>query len=113
MPFQVIPVDNSPNQHFDVTLQINDVNRVFTFDVRWNTIAGYWVMTLTDPATGLLVLDSIPLITGEGISSNLLESYDALKIGAAFLLNYSNVALNYPNQNTLGNAFELVWTDNI
>ena len=106
----LVPLDNSPNQSFDISLATAGV--VFTLKVtlRYNETAHYWVMTIKD-AAGNLLLDSIPFVTGDWPAANILGQHSYLNLGSAYVVNASNVALDYPDAATLGREFVLIWSD--
>lgn len=106
-----VPVDSSPNQEFDTTLEIDGSSINLRFKLRYNDMAGYWVMTISDPATGAILLDSIPMITGADPYINLLGQFRHLELGSAFLYKAGNTALDYPDSGNLGTDFLLIWSD--
>jgi hypothetical protein len=106
---QRVPLDNSPNQTFRVTLNVDGKSLTLNLSIRFNSMAGYWVMTIWD-ASGNMLLDSIPLLTGEWPAANLLAQYGYLKIGSAFVIS-NGAPIDYPDSTTLGNQFELWWGD--
>lgn len=106
-----VPVDSSPNQEFDTTLDIDGASLSLHFKFRYNDMAGYWVMTISDPATGEILLDSIPMITGADPYIDLLGQHRYLALGAAFLHKAGNTALDYPDGSNLGTDFLLIWSD--
>lgn len=110
---QAIILTNQPNQNFQITLEINGVNTTFQFAIRWNPVAGYWVMTIRGMATGEVLVDSIPLVTGGGnLTLNILRPYDYLNIGKAYLISkVSYPKSEYPKEDNM-NEFVLVWEDN-
>lgn len=87
-PAQNIPLDNSPNQIWNVSVDVDGKSIPLSITLRYNEIAEYWVMTIRD-GNGNLVLDSIPFVTGAGASQNILEQFVYLKIGSATLFNAS------------------------
>jgi hypothetical protein len=108
----IIPLDNSPNQNFQVTVNVDGNLITLAIELRYNSMAGYWVMTISD-TLGNIVLDSIPLITGVWPAANLLRQYQYLGIGSAYILNASGPipGLDYPNNTDLGSDFVLLWGD--
>ena len=72
-------------------------------------MAGYWVLTIIDPATGEIKIDSIPLLPGY----NILSQQSYMKIGSAYLVNASNAEAEYPTDSNLGTDFVLVWGNNV
>ncbi len=112
MNTQVIPLYGSPGQTFTTTLVIDGVNRALQFKISYNETAGYWIMNISDPATGSDILTSVPLLSApDGESLNLLEQYRHLGIGSAYLVNVSNIADEQPTDENLGTDFILVWGD--
>lgn len=113
--FQQIPLMTN-NQEFQIVLQVNSENRPFKFSFRWNKIAGYWVMTLIDSVTGLIVFDSIPLVTGQVdmASADILRAFGYLLVGTAYLIPVSTEPpTDYPNETNLETEFALLWDDNL
>ena len=107
---QVVPLDSSPNQTVKVSLVVDGapLNLILVF--RYNEIASYWCMTVQDANQNLL-LDSIPLVTGNYPICNLLRQYSSLQIGSAYLINLSgNPALEADNTN-LGTSYIPIWGD--
>lgn len=107
---QQIPLDSSHNQTFQCVLAIDGVNRTLQFFIRWNEMAEYWVMSITDPIENALLLDSIPLITGNYPAANILAPYKYMKIGSAYLINIGGVSAD-PAIDDLGTNFTLYWSD--
>lgn len=103
---QRIPLDNSPNQNFDVTLSINGKNTVFNLFLSYNE-DNYWTMQVRDKYKNPIT-DSIPLLSGQ----NLLQGLEYLEIGEAFLLKNSDINDEIPNSENLGTDFILLWRDN-
>jgi hypothetical protein len=110
MSTQTIPLTSDPNQTFSTTLSVDDANITLTMTLKYNEIAGYWKMSITN-SSGTLLLDSIPLITGVYPAANLLEQYSYLSIGSAYILKTTSTTLDYPDDSTLGTDFVLVWSD--
>lgn len=111
MSDQIIPLTNDPNQTLTVSITVGSRNINLGMGIRWNSIAGYWVLTVIDPNTGMALIDSIPLITGKYPAGNLLGQYAYMGIGAAYLVNALNSAMDYPDTTNLGSDFQLVWSD--
>lgn len=112
---QIIPLTSTHNQEFQITLEINGENVPLKFEIRWNNTASYWVVTLTDVATGLLIIDSMPLVTGKinTQSLNILRGFGYLKIGKLYLVPaVSKPTTDYPNETNLGVEFKLALDDN-
>jgi hypothetical protein len=107
---QIIPLTNSPDQSLTVTLTVDGAVLTLQLIVRFSEMAGYWLLTVLD-RLGNLLLDSIPMITGEWPAANLLGQYAYLKIGSAYVINAGNVATDYPDTTNLGGDFVLLWDD--
>src|SRR5271167_2992668 len=103
---QIIPLTASPNQSFAVTLQVDGAPLTLNLNIRWSEMAGYWVMTIFNSA-GVLLLDSLPLITGWYPAANMLAQQNYLRIGSAYILNLGNSESDYPGKPDLGSAFAL------
>lgn len=109
--FQVIPLDPSPNQTFQIELYIDGELRLLQFFIRYNEMADYWVMNISDPSTGETLVDSIPFITGAYPAANLLGQHAYLGLGSAFIIQAGEVSLDYPDDTDLGTDFLLLWSD--
>jgi len=105
-----IQLSSLPNQTFQSTISVDGNNITLQFFVRYNSIAGYWTMRITDPLTNTILIDSLPLVTGDGLAQNLLAQYSYLKIGSAYLINIDNVDPD-PTSENLGVNFVLLWGD--
>jgi hypothetical protein len=107
---QIIPLDNSPNQQFTATLNVDGSPLTLQFKIYYNEMAGYWMMDIAD-ANGNPLLASRPLITGSWPAANLLQQFAYLKIGSAYIINASGSAMDYPDKTNLGTDFVLLWDD--
>jgi len=112
MSAQIVPLTSDSDQQFSVALSINGGTIYLALEIMWNEISEYWVMTIWNAVTGILILDSIPLITGQYPAGNIFGQYDYLNIGSAYVINASNINMDYPEQENLGTDFVLYWTDN-
>lgn len=106
----IVPLSSAPDQSLAVALNVDGGIVSLQLRVRFNEIAGYWVLTIKDRSDNLLV-DSIPMITGVYPAANLLQQHAYLKIGSAFVINASGVAADWPDSTNLGTDFCLVWDD--
>lgn len=103
---QYIPLDNSPNQNFNVTLDINGKNVVYNLFLSYNT-DHYWTMQVRDRFKNPIT-DNIPLLSGQ----NLFQGLDYLGIGEAFLLKTSDINEEIPDYKNLDSDFILIWRGN-
>ena len=106
-----IPLDNSPNQTFQATIEIDGKNVSFEFSLNYNEMAGYWMMKLMNQASSAVILDCVPLVPGAFPSANILAQYAYLRIGSAYVYKAGKSPLDYPNNNGLGDNFLLIWGD--
>lgn len=110
---QVIPLTTQPGQSFEVALAVNNITVRLQLTFRYNEMANYWVMTVVDVVAGAILVDNVPLVTGSWPAANILDAYQYLNIGSAYVINASNASVNdYPNATSLGTDFILVWSDN-
>ncbi len=110
---QQIPVTSMQNQSFQTTIVVNGQNVTLGIVLRFNEVAGYWVMTLSNPANNTLILDSIPLFADIYPAGNILGQYEYLGIGEWFLINVSGTTVDLPNINNLGTAYLLLVGNNL
>lgn len=109
---QEIPVSNKQNQSFQTTVAINNANVTLGVVLRFNEVAGYWSMTLSNPTTNTVILDSIPLFADIYPAGNLLGQYEYLNIGEWYLVNVSGTTVDIPNSTNLGTSYILLVGDN-
>jgi hypothetical protein len=109
--YQLIPLSTDPNQTFVVPLNIDNSVKDQLLTLRYNEIAGYWVMTLYD-VNGNIILDSVALVTGNAPAGNILGQYAYMGLGSAYVVNASSVGVpNFPNSQDLGSDYVLIWGD--
>jgi hypothetical protein len=108
----IIPLTTEPNQTFNCTIPIDGENRRLSFELRYNTIAEYWSLTVIDGVTRDTLIASIPLMRGEFPAANLLEQYSYMKIGSAVIVHHGKLPPDTnPNAENLDAEFYLVWGD--
>jgi hypothetical protein len=107
---QIVPL-STKNQTLEVSLNIDDSVITLALDIRFNRTANYWALKITNPITGEILLDSIPLLTGSIGAANILGQYRYLKIGSLYLIKTGNVSDDYPTEENLGTDFLLLWGD--
>lgn len=111
MNYQHIPLDPAHNQTVAVTVEVGGAPLSLELTLRYNAQAGYWTMKVVKTATGAVLLDSIPLVTGEYPAANILAPYAYLGIGAAYVIPASPGDRDYPDDAGLGSEFVLIWGD--
>jgi hypothetical protein len=135
---QQVVISNSPNQSFTAALTVDGQALSLNLKIRYDEMAGYWVMTISDVNNNLLV-DSVPMICGAYPAANLLQQQRYLAIGSAYIVNVSNTnessvttglgygqggygqggygggiglgGVDYPDNTNLGTDFQLWWDD--
>jgi hypothetical protein len=108
---QTVNLNNAPNQSQTVPLSVDGGSLTLILTLHYNEIADYWTMTIQD-ANGNLLVDSVPLVTGNWPACNILKQWAFLQIGSAYVLNQSGYSIpNYPDNTGLGTQFLLVWGD--
>jgi len=90
MSLQVIPLSTAPNQSFTVLLDVDDRPLALNITIRFNEMAGYWVLSISD-IDNVLMIDSIPMVTGSWPAANLLGQQRYLKIGSWYVVNLANL----------------------
>ena len=107
---QILPLESTPNQTFQIVLAVDGKNLAVEFFLKYSEIAECWLMKVTNLKTSIVLLDSIPLVASSENAINLLAAYSYLGIGSAFLVNVGNVSAE-PTLEDLGTNFVLVWGD--
>lgn len=109
MSAQIIPLTQTPNQTFTAQLTVDGGPLTLAFSLSYSAMSGWWQLQVYN-AQGLLLLASVPLVTGYYPAANLLAQYGYLEIGSAYLLNTGNSADDYPGASNL-TSFSLLWSD--
>lgn len=108
---QQIPLTNSPNQTISQILSVDGQSLNLNFGFHYNEVAAYWAMSVKDQNNNLLV-DSVPLVTGNDPACNILRQYSFLQIGSCFVINRTGSELpDYPDDSNLGTGFQVLWGD--
>lgn len=102
-----VPITNDPNQTLSITIPLITGNQTFQFIVRWNRAALYWQLTVSQ--RGSILINNLPLITGLGLTVNILAQYAYLGIGNAYVLAVGKPASDYPQVGDWGTSFFLLW----
>ena len=110
MANQIVPLTSMPNQSLSVQLTVDGSPLTLNLTLNYSYVSGYWSMTVYS-AQGVLLLDSVPMLTGIYPAANMLSQYAYLAIGSAYLLNVGSSDADYPGVNDLGSNFLLAWGD--
>ncbi len=110
---QIVPLTSAPNQQLQALLNVNNATLRLNLTIAFNEMANYWQMDIADSANNSLV-SGIPFVTGTWPAANLLQQYQYLNIGSCYIINNSTTPNNdYPDANSLGTDFILIWSDNV
>lgn len=109
-----IPLTNSPNQTFTCTIPVNGENKTFTFNLNYNYIAKYWLMSLSDTQTEQFIVANIPLLSSTYNFANILRQFDYKMIGNAYIapISSKDAAASMPDNKTISTSYVLLWGDN-
>ncbi len=107
----VIPVDNSPNRTFRITIPIDGENKTFKLKLVYNSIGKYWMLTIMD-ISGKEIVANLNLTTTFGFTEgNILKFVDYLRVGSLNVVDFSANTFSMPNDKQLGNDYKLMWGD--
>lgn len=110
----VIPLSTAPNQTFNCTIPIDGKNRPLSFQLRYNSIARYWNLTVIDARTKETLIDALPIVVGEYPAANLLEQFGYMNLGSAVVVKEGELqGAKNPDDTNLGTEYYLVWGDTI
>lgn len=110
MAFKVVPLTNDPNQLFSVRLPVDNQNITLILRLRYNTVAGYWVLSVSDENDTPLIY-SVPLMAGRYPAGNLLAPWRYLRIGSLYLLASGKEATGIPTDTDLATEYTMIWGD--
>lgn len=112
MPYKIIPLTTDPNQNFKSTIPVDGKNLTLFFYLRYNQIAGYWWLSIGDSKNKILI-DSLPLVTGDYPAANILGQYSYLNIGSCTIVKTGDLPSDIPDNTNLGTDYVMVWSDTI
>lgn len=104
--YSIIPITVKPRNTFSCKIPVDGKNITLVFTTRYNEIAGYWNVTVSD-TNGLILINNLPMLPGQ----NILEQYSYLGIGSACVIPAHQMEDEYPNAENLGSDWLLVWSD--
>lgn len=111
MSYQTIPLTSDPNQTLEVSVTVDEEIVNLSLFVRYNEIAEYWTMKVSDQETGEVLIDSVPFLMGEDDAANILGQHEYLGIGSAYVVPITQVDTDRPDGANLGTEFVLLWGD--
>lgn len=110
----VIPLTPGKNQSMSCSLPVDGANISLSFVFTYNSIGGYWYMSVTDTKKKTLYLDAVPLVIGNYPAANVLSQYSYLKLGSAWVIPSNQAAgLVNPTSANLGTDYVLIWSDTV
>lgn len=104
--YSIIPITAKPRNTFSCKIPVNSKNITLVFSTRYNEIAGYWNVSVSD-GNGTELIHNLPMLPGQ----NILEQYSYLEIGAACVIPAHKMDDEWPNAGNLGADWLLVWSD--
>lgn len=99
-----IPLTLDPDQNFKCTVPISGKNLSLFFRIRFNTVAKYWTISVSN-SKGEILVDNIPLVTGV----DLLGQFAHLGLGSAVVAKTGKSTMDSPDDTNLGTEFVLLW----
>ena len=110
MSWHEIPLDNTPDQEFHITVEANEKNIPLIMRLRYNTEGNFWHMDISDGNTGKMMISNVPLVTGQFPAADMMRQFQHMGIGSAIILNVTDkTAGNIPGMFDLGTDFILLW----
>ncbi len=112
MAWHEIPLDTTPDQEFNVSVDVNGKNVYLRLHLRYNTEGEFWKMDVSDGRTWEMLIAGVPLLTGEYPSADLMKQFKHLGLGTALIVrNTDAVEHDIPDLTDLGSDFLLIWGD--
>ena len=108
-----VPLTNSPNQRFQITLPVNDENIQFVFELWYNEQANYWLMSLTNKTKQEQVFVNLPLLaTKSDVFGNMMCQLEYKEVGICYIIPTSEDLKSMPDDTNLGSLYIMIWGDN-
>lgn len=104
--YSIIPITSKPRNTFSCKIPVDKKNITLVFSTRYNEIAGYWSVSVSDSNSTELI-HNLPMLPGQ----NILEQYSYLEIGSACIIPTHKMEDEWPNAGNLGSDWLLVWSD--
>lgn len=109
MSFARIPVDCTPFSQTTFKLTLSGGRNInILLKLRYYDLYDLWLADIINNSTGEELIVGLPMVLG----INLLEQYQYLDIGEAYLVPIEPSSLMQPDNKTLGSVFVLLWGDN-
>ena len=109
-----IPLTNYPNQSFICNVPVNGANVEFRFELWYNEVAGYWLLSLYKVLGNELLFSNLPLLHSINTYSDILCQLGYKNIGMCLIVpTFRDDRRSMPDDKGLGGAYIMVWGDNI
>ena len=103
--YSIVPMQAIPNHSFSCVIPLNNGNIELRFTMQYNEVAGFWFVDIgKDNQT---ILSGYPLISAQ----DLLEQFQYMEIGHAYLIPRSELTQQFPDYETLSTEWYVVWSD--
>lgn len=110
MAWSVIPLDTTPDQILNISVEVENNNLALILHLRYNTEGEFWHMDVSDGNSGEMFISNMPLVTGEYPAANILRQFAHMGLGIAVVLPVTNqTAGDIPGLDDLGTDFVLIW----
>ena len=101
----IVPMQAIPNHSFSCVIPLNNGNIELRFTMQYNDVAGFWFVDIgKDNQT---IISGYPLIPAQ----DLLEQFQYMGIGHAYLIPRSELSKQFPDYETLSTEWYVVWSD--
>ena len=101
----IVPMQAIPNHSFSCVIPLNNGNIELRFTMQYNEVAGFWFVDIgKDNQT---IISGYPLIPAQ----DLLEQFQYMGIGHAYLIPRSELSKQFPDYETLSTEWYVVWSD--
>ena len=101
----IVPMQAIPNHSFSCVIPLDNGNIELRFTMQYNEVAGFWFVDIgKDNQT---ILSGYPLIPAQ----DLLEQFQYMEIGHAYLIPRSELTQQFPDYETLSTEWYVVWSD--
>lgn len=108
--FYQIPLDATPDQEIQVTVDVDEENIPLILHIRFNTEGDFWHMDVSDGKTGDMLISNVPFVTGERLAADMLKQFSHFGIGSAKIVAVTDSTdENIPGILDLGSDFVLLW----
>lgn len=101
----IVPMQAIPNHTFSAVIPFDDQNINLRFTMQYNEICNFWFVDISQNDT--MLLSGYPLIPAQ----DLLEQFQYLGIGHAYIVPITQVTKQFPDYNTLSSEWAVVWGD--